>query len=367
MKKLKPFLFGAIAGLLLMFVSLQFHLIRSEDGFRLVPRTPQPSLGLFYVDLRSWTPEDYADRPELARALVAHGDTDLVASSVTDRLLDGVSEDGSALDTLRGFMNEDGSLGGLEIPKEILPEDGSASGSDSLNEFPDLWNIPFNRDAKKPAVKQIAKADDVAAGSDPRTNQDRPSISPLFGPDNGGSQVADRPSDDRMAEPLDPFRETSTAPFSEPAASSQPPFTASEESDLISDMLFGDEDDVPVSDTGAASGWQDTIAKSRERLTDGVRSEVALRASEMASDFRGQLQDTRRQAFDQTLETIEDYSSRRIKESLPGPIGNFLNQGSSLTPLPSAGPGQPSTPNRIQNSLPPELEALQRGFDPFLK
>lgn len=372
MKKFKPFLIGAIAGSLLMFVSLQFHLIRSEDGFRLVPRTPQPSLGLFFVDLRNWTPEDYADRPELARALVAHGDTDLVASSVSDRLLDDVSENGSALEQLRGLMDEDGALGSLQIP-EGISEGGNRAAADSLEEFPDLFRLPFD-EAKNPAVKQVARVDSLKASADADRQQGFPSIDSIFGTDSSGMpSIQDRRVESRGVPgrqrdvPLDPFRESDSAPLSEPSAQAQPAFTASEESDLISDMLFGDDDDVPVSDTGSSNGWQDTVAKSRDRLTNGVRSEVASRAGEMATDLRGQFQRTQEQAFDQTLETLGDYSSRKIRESLPGPIGNLLKSDSSLTPLPSARPGQELGSSRVFDALPPELEALQNGFDPFLK
>lgn len=374
MKKFKPFLIGAVAGSLLMFVSLQFHLIRSEDGFRLVPRTPQPSLGLFFVDLRGWTPEDYADRPELARALVAHGDTDLVASSVSDRLLDGVSEDGSALETLRGLMNEDDSFGGLQVPSGISTGLEGEAGSDTLKEFPDLLPILFNKDAKKPDANRIAQADGMRSGLDSRGDRGLPSVDQILGPANVVDRVAvEQPMEKfrqparRTVEPLDPFRESDSASVSGSPTRSQLPFTASEESDLISDMLFGEDDDVPVTDSGTSAGWQDTIAKSRDQFTDSVRSEVASRAGGMADSFRNQLQQTRKQAFDETLETVEEYSTRRMKESLPSSVGEFLNSRSSATPLSGVSPRQPAVSNRVFDALPPELEALQRGFDPFLK
>ncbi|MEP3479840.1 MAG: hypothetical protein ABJZ55_11380 [Fuerstiella sp.] len=370
MKKFKPFLVGAVAGSLLMFVSLQFHLIRSEDGFRLVPRTPQPSIGLFFVDLRNWTPEDYADRPELARALVAHGDTDLVASSVSDELLGRVSGSESALEQLRGLMNEDGAMEGLQIPGTI-PEAGGQDGAGSSNEFEDLLKFPFG-EAKQPSLNQIARIDELNP-SGGRLNL--PSADSIFGPESGNQLgVQERPddagivSDPARVEPLDPFRESTSrsAPFSESINPVQPTFTASEESDLISDMLFGDDDEGPVSSTPSSGSWQDTVANSRESVTNEVRKEVASRVDEVANGFRGQLQRTREQAFDQTLETIEDYSARKVQEALPGAVGDFFRSDSSLTPLPTARSSQ-SPISRLSDVIPPELEALQRGFDPFLK
>lgn len=371
MKKIKPLLIGAIAGSVLMFVSLQFHLIRSEDGFRLVPRTPQPSLGLFFVDLRDWTPEDYADVPELARALVASGNTDLVASSVSERLLDDVSESGSSLEQLRGFMNDDRPAGALQIPDGVTG-DRIGGQTDSSGDFRDLLLPIF--DTKKPASNQIARADDLKTSGEALGRRDLPSIDSIFGANrrddssNDDQRVEDRRVPDRQAtEPLDPFRESNLTPFSENSSRPQPSFTASEESDIITDMLFGDEGDVPISDTGRSSGWQDTVANSRDRIADEVRNEVATRAGEMANEFRGQLNRTREQAFDQTLENFEDYSSRKIKQSLPSSIGDILNSGSSLGSLPSTRQGQSPASNRISDALPPELEALQKGFDPFLK
>jgi hypothetical protein len=54
MGKAKPFLFGGLLGTSFMFVAMQYHVIRSHDGFQLVPRTPQHSVGLAYADILSW-------------------------------------------------------------------------------------------------------------------------------------------------------------------------------------------------------------------------------------------------------------------------------------------------------------------------
>ena len=378
MKKLKPFFVGAIAGSLLMFVALQFHMIRSEDGFRLVPRTPQPSLGLSFVDLRHWTAADYTDRPEVARALVAHGDTDLVASSMTDNLLETVSENGSALDQLRGLMNEDDVGGGLEIPEGIFPSRSEAA-ADPVGEFPDLFRLPFN-EAKKPVVDQMVESDDFRSLASNRNQQDFPSVDSVFGSDSRFEQPA-IPRDSIPREvtsgevtsgevtsgdaslPLDPFRESSSS-WSSDRSPSVP--SASEESDLISDMLFGDDSDVPVSDTGASSGWQDVVSRSQDQLTNGIRTEVASRVEEMAGSFRGQLQERSGQAFDQTLESVRGYGARSIQDSVPAAIGGLFQQDASRNLLPGVLSEQAPVSSAISNALPPELDALRQGFDPFI-
>lgn len=79
MSKTKPFVLGSLAGAALVYASLQYHLVRSDDGFYLVERTPQASLGLAYADVRGMSDEDVAKLPELARAINAHSLKELVA------------------------------------------------------------------------------------------------------------------------------------------------------------------------------------------------------------------------------------------------------------------------------------------------
>lgn len=318
----------------------------------MVPRTPQPSLGLFWVDLRGWTAEDFADRPELVRALAAHGSTDLVASSVVDTLRSDVSDGASAFDKLRESMNSDLSDPGLQIPA-VIP------GSDTEDSipFPELSDSLFDRDAKRQPSGRIAATDDFRASPEAVTQQPFPSIDSLFGTASASDHSVASPQE--PVRPVDPFQSSGKPVFSEEPTSSQTPFTATEESDLITEMLFGGDDVTSTTGTGQSSdeqgeGWGNIVAESRDRLVGDVRSQVASRAGQMADDFRGQVQRTQQQAFDQTLESVEDYSARKLQESLPASVGQFLNSA------PAASPTNAS-------SLPPELKALQNGFDPFLK
>jgi hypothetical protein len=88
-----------------MFFSLQYHVIRSESGVRVLPRTPQHSLASTWADVRTWTPSQWTDRLDLARAALAAGATDLIADSIRIPLQDEVSESATTLDELRGFLN----------------------------------------------------------------------------------------------------------------------------------------------------------------------------------------------------------------------------------------------------------------------
>ena len=102
--RIKPFLVGTSLGAATMFFALQFHVLRTDSGFKVLPRTPQQSLGLTYADIRSWTPERWQDRPELARAILANGSGELISDSVTTALKDSLTENSATLDEFRGFL-----------------------------------------------------------------------------------------------------------------------------------------------------------------------------------------------------------------------------------------------------------------------
>lgn len=104
MSRTRSFLFGTTLGASAMFFSLQFHILRTDSGFKVLPRTPQQSLGLTYSDIRGWPADRWQDRPELARAILANGSGELIADSVSGSLRDTLNENTATLDELRGFL-----------------------------------------------------------------------------------------------------------------------------------------------------------------------------------------------------------------------------------------------------------------------
>ena len=147
MEKLKPFLFGALVGAGLAVCALQFHVVHSHEGVRVVARTPQPSLGLSYADVRGWDAKTWAERPELVRALVANGSGELVADTVADTVADNLNspvDTGSdTLDQLRGLLdNADSELSNRnrEQPQPLERDWGEESSEDFLGS-------PFTEDA----------------------------------------------------------------------------------------------------------------------------------------------------------------------------------------------------------------------------
>jgi hypothetical protein len=81
---------GAVLGCGVTIVAFRWHVVRANDGWHMISNgTPMPSD--IFADVREWTPNDWADHPRLATALVAAGKGDLVmrtsAANVLDRVM----------------------------------------------------------------------------------------------------------------------------------------------------------------------------------------------------------------------------------------------------------------------------------------
>ena len=168
MSNARPYLFGAVLGASAMYVALQYHVVHSHDGFQMVPRTPQHSVGLAYADVRNWSPSQWTDRPELARALMAHGSSDLISESVANSLADIVTEENSKLDQLRTFLDKSAKAGVkgdaaglLEIPTSARKPAETDSGAEEV-----LKGIPFPHDARNTTATdpfRVARSPETAA------------------------------------------------------------------------------------------------------------------------------------------------------------------------------------------------------------
>lgn len=159
MKNVKPFILGCIAGCGVMFVALQYHVVQSHDGMQLVPRAPQATLGLAWVDVRDWDARTWSDRPEVARALVAHGSSDLIAESVAREVADSGDPDRGTIGRLRSLLNTPMST---DLDAPAFEDDASGIFRESDEDSP---VIPFPHEANK------TDWDDLFTNS---TEQDRP-------------------------------------------------------------------------------------------------------------------------------------------------------------------------------------------------
>ena len=76
-KPMRNFLFGLIFGWISLTAVYQFHLVRNEDGFMVVPKQTA-SVASTYADTREWTALDWSNHPQLKQSMSAHGHSVLV-------------------------------------------------------------------------------------------------------------------------------------------------------------------------------------------------------------------------------------------------------------------------------------------------
>ena len=365
MSKAKPLLFGAALGASAMFFAQQYHVVHSHDGLQVVPRTPQLSLGLAYVDIRNWTPSQWVDRPEVARAVMAHGSGDLISESVATTLADRVTEDSSTLDELRGFLNgakakkssdaDDESIG---FPTDDADaESGKKEGSDN-----DLFRIPFPQDArtKVPADPfREAKAEDKVNSAQPDSSS-RSSTST-----RSGSSTSSRFSSDDV---LDGFEEVSDLEedVRKPSASSgssvtKPPKTEKSVAEQANEMW----DRIAGPSSGGSSSTPKTSAPKttpkpapKPTESDSMFEEVTTQLENRAQEALNRAKDTAKEKALSTVEqgsaTSSNYVREKAAEMLPDSAKSLLDKAAN-----AAGSSTSSAGNTNPASI--------LGFDPFLE
>lgn len=338
MGKFKPFLFGALLGAGTAVCALQFHVVQSNEGFRVIPRTPQPSLGLAYADVRNWSAETWADRPELVRALVAHGSTDLVASTVAGSVVDSVSAESSTLDQLRGFLNEtaagvqpNDSSGLITIPDRVPSPD----------DVGEMFQLRFPDDAKRNALGRSAALEPSTTATD-IARRDLPSIDEVFGTGAGGFSPIEKPS--TVPQPI--------APPSNPVTSNE--FDPASEADALESLLFGAGETEGESVDGGASD-----ADAGFGVFEEITSALENRAEETLKRATSGLQQEADRALADSTNSMDRFVRSQIEQSVPESVSGMFSEDSPLKPL---------ADKAIESAnLPPAIQAIRNGFDPFIE
>jgi len=336
MNNLKPTILGSIAGAGIMFVALQYHVVQSHDGLQMVPRAPRAALGLAYADIREWKTEQYTDCPELARALVAHGASDLIANSVKREIADDLNGGGGTIGQLRSLL-DDSLSSDIDAPL-FGTDDGSGKTGDSPA-------IPFEWDAQRPDHSSPLADGSRDRGSRThladRTDRRRLNRDPFDEPFDGFDELEfdsndNFDTDDTFAgngrDSLgDPFADAEFFQEQEPRQSS--PETAAEkrrrESARLEQLLFSDEEDA------ADSVRFETTSNFDAPAFDSITRELDSRAA--------QALDRAQQGFRSSIDTA------RRDTSSPG-TETFRRQ--------------PRTTER--GTVPRAIQALRDGADPFL-
>ncbi len=89
MRRWGTFLLGMVAGGLIIFAALNYHIIRTSDGMHLVPKV-DASLAGTYVDIRQFGPRDWAQHGEVFLALANADRRDLIGTAADDAVRNGL-------------------------------------------------------------------------------------------------------------------------------------------------------------------------------------------------------------------------------------------------------------------------------------
>jgi hypothetical protein len=89
MRRIWTFGLGIVAGGVLIFTAMNYHVIRAKDGFHLVPKVDS-QLGGTYADIRNFKVADWANHAEITAALIKADRRDLLEGGFTDSLNNGL-------------------------------------------------------------------------------------------------------------------------------------------------------------------------------------------------------------------------------------------------------------------------------------
>jgi len=87
MRSLWIFLGGILTGLLLAGLAYEYHFVMTGKGFLIVPKT-HSALKNIYVDIRDWSLEDWGQHPDVARALIQDGRSELITTGAAQNALE---------------------------------------------------------------------------------------------------------------------------------------------------------------------------------------------------------------------------------------------------------------------------------------
>ena len=77
---MRNFLLGIVIGWITLSGVYQFHLVRNDDGFMIVPKN-EASVAESYADIRDWGPLDWTEHPILVQSMIEQGHKDLISTT----------------------------------------------------------------------------------------------------------------------------------------------------------------------------------------------------------------------------------------------------------------------------------------------
>lgn len=106
MGRFKSLMAGVVLGAGGMYAGLQYHLLQAEEGFLIVPRSPQQRLQDTYADIRQWDAATWTARPRLALAVTEHGRADLITDGVSSSVINELRETFAPLQEQMGEVSQ---------------------------------------------------------------------------------------------------------------------------------------------------------------------------------------------------------------------------------------------------------------------
>src|SRR4051794_13956387 len=85
MRRISTFFLGMATGAMLLHGATMYHVVRASDGVHLIPKQP-PRVSETYVDIRTFTMNDWAGHAQLASALVQANQQQLLGDSAAGAL-----------------------------------------------------------------------------------------------------------------------------------------------------------------------------------------------------------------------------------------------------------------------------------------
>ena len=349
MSNAKPYLFGVVLGASAMYVALQYHVVHSHDGFQMVPRTPQHSVGLAYADVRNWSPSQWTDRPELARALMAHGSSDLISESVANSLTDSVTEENSTLDQLRSFLDksvQDGAdnnaEGLLNIPASTLKQLNLNPGADD-----DLTRIPFPQDAKNEIAAdpfRVAQGTNPPAAPAPGVQ----SISPVAGTSRfSAADVIEGLREDvgSRVDSVSAAAPQSAIAKKAPGTTAMDARTTSQQAQAMEDRIFGRS---TGSSTSAAQVPDSAGTSTNDSMFEEISTQLENRAQAALNRANGAVATKAGSPASEAAASSSGYPRQRMEQSAPDSAKSTIKSGAV-------------------GNTPQSSDALLDRFDPFLE
>jgi hypothetical protein len=89
MRRISTFLLGMATGVMLLHGVTIYHVVRAADGVHLIPKQP-PRLAESYVDIRTFSMNDWAGHVQLVSAIVQAGQQQLLGNATTSSVQDAV-------------------------------------------------------------------------------------------------------------------------------------------------------------------------------------------------------------------------------------------------------------------------------------